>query len=238
MAPLLLPHRAQIHWSPQLQGRGYQSTALGTEVHMWSRAVLAGGDGHPGLALSCLCGPRTPAPEQPCLPPWTPRQGSGGSAVPQQGTMGTSQGAASLGTGIIQPGWDRTSPSRDRCPPCWGAAHSPCLGQCNTPLCPSLAPGGIFHSRMEVGGRRVFAAAPSSPSPRPSLERLRKAPATFVSRKVRSKSLPGERAPWRGPGTSGGLGDSLHPTFQRSHPAYSHAAAPCLLPGRGSRGSG
>lgn len=83
----------------------------------------------------------------------------------------------------------------------------------------------------------MFAAAPSSPSPRPSPEQLRKAPATFASGKAQSKSLPGGRAPWRGPGTLGSFRGSLHPTFQRSHPACSHATAPCLLPGWGSPGS-
>ncbi|XP_026708604.1 acid-sensing ion channel 1C-like [Athene cunicularia] len=71
------------------------------------------------------------------------------------------------------------------------------------PPCPSLTRGGIFHSRMEGGGRRVFAAAPFSPSPRPSLEQLGKAPATSASGKAQSKSLPGGRGPWRGPGTPG-----------------------------------
>lgn len=43
-------------------------------------------------------------------------------------------------------------------------------------------------------GKGVFAATPSSPSPHPSLKQLRKAPALFISRKVQSKSLPGERS--------------------------------------------
>lgn len=65
---------------------------------------------------------------------------------------------------------------------------------------------------MEAGGRRVFAAAPSSPSPRPSPEQLRKVPAASASRKAQSKSLPGGRAPWRGLGTfRGSLGTACTP---------------------------
>lgn len=195
----------------------------------------------PGLALSCLCGAGPPDPEQPRLGTLGVQAGIRGGCSARAGDNGDELGrsiprhrahTAWLGQGITVQTWVSTMLGHWVLPvhPAWGnATHLPR---------PSPARGGIFHSRMEVGGRRVFAAAPSSPSPRPSPEQLGKAPATFVSGKVQSKSLPGVRDPWRGPATPGSLRGSLHSTFQRSHPACSHAAAPCLLPGWGSPGSG
>lgn len=75
-------------------------------------------------------------------------------------------------------------------------------------------------------GKGVFVATPSSPSPHPSPKQLRKASAVFVTRKVQSKSLPGGRDPWKGPGTLGNLRAACSPL---SRGATLNAAMPLPL---------
>lgn len=140
-APLLPPHRAQIHWHPQLQAGQYQSAALGTEIYIWSQAVLAGGNGPPGLAVSCACG-AGPQPQSSCVwGPWWSNQVSRSAAVPGQVTMVLRWGTVSLGTWLTQHRWDRTSLSGHWCPPCWG-----------TGCCQFTLPGVMQHIPLSQPG--------------------------------------------------------------------------------------
>lgn len=150
MALCLLPHRTQIHWGPQLQGRGYQCTAVGTKIHMWSRALLAGVHSLSGLALSCLCGAGFPAPEKTWLGirgGCIARARDSGDELKHSISMHRSH-TVSLEQGITIQTQLPTMLGH------WGLPVPSAQGNTTppTPLsCPSSAQGGIFHSLMEVG---------------------------------------------------------------------------------------